>query len=237
MGRYRKILITPGLVMKKASFLFSLVSVVSCFLFPMTIFSLEQDVIFLDAEGTALIKSDDFASARDDAINDALQRAVSLATGRLLAPKIVDEKYNTLKEKIFIKADEYIQNYRIMSEKALAGAYAVNIRAAVTLEGIKNDLLKLGFLQALQKKPQVLPVNLTVRGIKSYRDYVKLREFIQKSLNGVTGVHQKSLEWGATVMEVEIQGGAKALIAELAKITQFPVQSRLTGNNAVEVIF
>src|SRR3972149_11944354 len=223
--------------MKKLSFLFSVMSLAACLLFPMTIFPLEQDVVFLDAEGTALIKSDDFASARDDAINDALQTAVQQATGRLLAPKIVDEKYNTLKEKIFIKADEYIQNYRIINEKALAGVYAVNVRAAVTLEGIRNDLLKLGFLQALQKKPQALPVSLTVRGIKSYRDYVKLREVIQRSINGVSGVHQKSLEWGAAVMEVEIQGGAKALIAELAKITQFPIQSRLAGNNAVEVIF
>lgn len=223
--------------MKKVSFLFSLMSLVSCLLFPMTIFPLQQDVVFLDAEGTALIKSENFASARDDAINDALQTAVLQATGRLLAPKVVDEKYNTLKEKIFIKADEYIQNYRIINEKALTGVYSVNVRAAVTLEGIKNDLLKLGFLQAMQKKPQALPVNLTVRGITSYHDYVKLREFIQKSIHGVSGVHQRSLEWGTAVMEVEIQGGAKALIAELAKIKQFPVQSRLSGNNAVEVIF
>lgn len=211
---------------------------VSGILFPDVIFALEDDddAVF-DVEGSALVKNDDFPCARSAAIQDALLKAVEEATGRLLSPRTMVEKAQVVKTCIFVKADEYIKNYRIITEKTSAGVYAANIKATVSLTGIKNDLRSLGILKYLPAVPKTAPVTITLRGIRRHADYVKFMDFIRTGVKGVEEVRERSMEWGTAKMEADVRGGARAIVAELARAKQFPIQINMAGDSAVEVVF
>lgn len=204
--------------------------------FPGAVFSLdeESDDMVLDVEGSALIKNHDLSRTRDTALQSALQKAVEQVVGRLLTPKVVEERMKVLKGAIFSKTEEYIGNYRIISEKAFDDLYTVNVKATVMVAGLRRDLLDNGLLKEKRKTAQTLPLQVTLRGVKSYADYVMVREFIRAGIKGVDEVHQRSVEWGTAMMELTIQGGAKALMAELARLKQSPIQARITEDGAVE---
>lgn len=225
--------------MKRFFPLLFLAILVSGILFPSVIFALEEDdddAVF-DVEGSALVKNDDFSRARNAAIQDALLKAVEEATGRLLSPIIMVEKAQAVKTGIFVKADKYIKNYRIITEKTSAGVYAANIKATVSLTGIKNDLRSLGILKDMQAAPRAAPVAITLRGIRRHADYVKFMDFIKTGVKGVEEVRGRSMERGTVKMEADVRGGARAIVAELARAKQFSIQINMAGDSAVEVVF
>jgi len=228
-----------GSVMKRFFSLLFLIILVSDILFPEVIFALEEgddDAIF-DVEGSAQVKNDDFSHARNAAIQDALLKAVEEATGRLLSPIVMVEKAQAVKTGIFVKAGEYIKNYRIITEKTSVGVYTANIKATVSLTGIKNDLHSMGILKDLPAVPKTAPVTITLRGIRRHADYVKFMDFIRTGVKGVEEVRGRSMEWGTAKMEADVRGGARAIVAELARAKQFPIQINMAGDSAVEVVF
>lgn len=225
--------------MKRSSLLLLFAILFSGILFAEVIFALEDngDVAVFDVEGSALVKNGNFSHARDAAIQDALLKAVEQATGSLVAPKTVVEKAQALKTCIFVKADEYIKNYRIISENTSAGVYAANIKVTVALAEIKNNLRSLGILKDLQAAARATPVTITLRGVKRHVDYVKFMDFIKTGIKGVQDVRGRSMEWGTAKMEADVQGGAGTVAAELARAKQFSLQINLAGDSNVEVVF
>ncbi len=225
--------------MKRFSALSLLVLLIWGMLVPGVVFAREadgQEDVF-EVEGSAAVKNEDLARARDAAIQEALQKAVERAVEQFLPPKILEERAKVLKGSIFPKSEEYVQDYRIMNERVNGGVYTVNVRTTVSVKGVQKDLLKHGLLSELKKGPATVPVNLSLRGIKSYTDYVMFREFLKTGIKGVAEVQQRSIAGGTAMLEVAVQGGAKLLVAELAKVKQFPIQARILGAGAVEVIF
>jgi hypothetical protein len=214
--------------------LFSLV--ILCVLFPGESFSSANSVV-TDVEGSAPVKNEAVAEARSDAIQGALQKAVEQATGSLLTPEIMREKSKTLRGSIFLKADQYILNYRILSEKASAGVYSVIVRVTVASDSINNDIRNLGLMKELPPGLPSAPVFITIRGIKSYHDYSQFREFMKTGIKGVDEIHPRSMAWGTASMEVHIQGDAAIMAAELVKVKQFPIKTTMAGDNAIEVVF
>jgi len=208
-----------------------------CALFPGESFPSENAVVVTNVEGSAPVKNEAVAEARSAAIQGALQKAVEQAAGSLLTPEIMREKGKTLRGSIFLKADQYILNYRILSEKASADVYNVVVRVTVALDSIKNDIRTLGLMKELPPGLPSAPVFITIRGIKSYQDYSQFREFMKTGIKGVDEIHPRSIAWGTANMEVYIQGGAAVMAAELVKVKQFPIKTTMAGDNAIEVVF
>lgn len=215
--------------------LFSLV--ILWILLPGESFSREDGNVVIDVESSAPVKDEDVAEARSDAIKGALQKAVEQATGSSLTPEIMREKAKILRGSIFLKADQYIQNYRIISEKSYAGVYTLIVRVTVSLDSIKNDILTLGLGKKLPAGSPAAPVFITIRGIKDYQDYSQLREFMKTGLKGVDEIHLRSIVWGTASMEVYFQGGAAVMAAELVNVKKFPIKATIAGDNAIEVVF
>jgi hypothetical protein len=206
-------------------------------LLPGESFSREDGNVVIDVENSVPVKDEAVAEARSNAIQGALQKAAEQATGSWLTPEIMREKAKTLRGNIFLKADQYIQNYRIISENAYAGVYTLIVRVTVSLDSIKNDLRTLGLGKELPPGLPSVPVLITIRGIKNYQDYSQLREFMKTGLKSVDEIHPRSIAWGTASIEVYIQGGAAVMAAELVKVKQFPIKATIAGDNAIEVVF
>ena len=193
--------------------------------------------VAIDVENSSPVKNENVAQARNDAIQGALQKAVEQATADLLSPGIMGAQAKILKRSIFLKGDQYIQNYRITSEKSYAGMYTVIVRVTVALDGIKKDLRIIGLGKDLSRGVPAVPVAVTIRGIKSYQVYSRFREFLKTGLKGVEDIHDRSIAWGTASVEVDIPGGGAVLAAEFAKVKQFPITTTILGNNYMEVVF
>ena len=208
-----------------------------CILFPGRSFPAEDGDVVVDVESSTTVKNDAVGAARNAAIQGALQKAVEQATGNLLTTQSMEKKAKILRGSIFLKADQYIQTYRIVGERTYGGTYTVIARVTVSLEGLKNDLRSLGLAKELPQGLPAVPVSVTVRGINNYKDYSQFREYLQTGVKGVEAIHQRSLTWETANMEVNVRGGVAFMAAELLKVKQFPIKTTIAGDNALDVVF
>ncbi len=114
-----------------------------------------QEVRQVQAEGVAAIQSG-AAVARDQAVEDALRRAVEQAVGVLVMAETVVRNRELLADKIYTQAKGYVQGYKIVSERQDGGLYRVAILADVSLEPLRNDLAAIRLLIQRAGKPRVL---------------------------------------------------------------------------------
>jgi len=80
-------------------------------------------------------------------------------------------------------------------------------------------------------------IQLTVRGISEYSDFVKFKDIIQGQIRGVQAIYQRSLEGGTAVLDIEMKGNAQQLSDEIAKKSfgGIPVKVIGASANTVEV--
>lgn len=108
------------------------------------------------AEGVAGILQGDQAIARDNAIQDALRKAVEQAVGTMIASETMVENFQVIRDNVLSKSQGYIQKYDIVKQGAQKDIYSVTITAVVAMGNLKNDLNALGLLMARVGKPRVL---------------------------------------------------------------------------------
>ncbi len=225
--------------MKRRLLFFFLLLPILGALFPEVTFSGEDaagDVV-VEVEYSATVKNQDIAHARSDAVRGALQKAVEQTTASLMTPEIMAAKAKILTNNIFLKADQYIQNYRLISEQAAPGVYSLVLRVTVSLEGIKDDLRGIGLGKELEHGLPSVPVAVMLRGLKTYAEYVRFREFLKASVRGVEEVLPRGMVWETVSWQVDIVGGATVLAGELSRVKQFPIKVSLLDDHTIEVIF
>jgi len=193
--------------------------------------------LVVEVESSVLIINQDAAQARREAVRGALQRAVEQATGTLLSPETMAAQSKILKESLFLKADQYIQNYRVMGEHVSSNVYTLVMRVTVALEGVKSELVAVGLGKELERGVTSAPVAVVVSGIKSYEDYRRFKEFIKAGIKGVDAVRPRSIAWRVATMEVDFRGEAAVFAAALSRVKQFPIRTSLLADNSLEVIF
>ena len=77
-----------------------------------------QAEVAIEVENSSAVINENLAQARMDAIQGALQKAVEQAATPLLTPETMVAQAKILREGIFLKADQYIPNYRITGERS-----------------------------------------------------------------------------------------------------------------------
>jgi hypothetical protein len=107
------------------------------------------------AEGMASAQGNP-AIARDNAIQDALRKAVEQAVGTMVASETLVENFQVVRDNIYNKSQGYVKEYKIVKESPGKDLYAVTISATVSTESLKNDLGALGLLIARVGKPRTL---------------------------------------------------------------------------------
>lgn len=109
------------------------------------------------AEGVAAITGD-VAMARDQALKDALRKAVEQGVGTFINSETRVENFQLLSDRIYSQAQGYVSSYRLVSESREVDLYRVVVRAKVKLERIEDDLRAIGILIAEQGRPRVMVV-------------------------------------------------------------------------------
>lgn len=94
--------------------------------------------------------------ARDDAIQDALRRAVEQGVGVFVDAATQTRDFETVADQIATRAGGYVRTYRIISEGAEGDLYKVTIEAQVVIGPLLDDLIGLGLTLGRLGHPRVM---------------------------------------------------------------------------------
>lgn len=133
-------------VMAAAAFLFS---------FPGNAVWAQGEVKEVMAVGVADGRS---SKARDEAVNDALRKAVEQGVGAFVTAQLTVEQQKLVEERIFTESRGYIQGYKVAREGAKEGLYEVEVSALVKMGKLSGDLESIGLLIRKKQNPRVMVV-------------------------------------------------------------------------------
>jgi len=219
-------------------FLIALLFTAWIFLLTAEGFSQGNDNIWtVETKGTGLITNNDVARARKNAISDALRNAVEQAVATLIPGQTLDKKSQAIRDGIYAGSDQYIRDYRINSERQVQKVYAVDVRSAVFIDSIRDDLQTLGLLKVEKNRVQATEVALTVKGLTSCADYARVKELLKTRVKGVRNVYQRELTWGTARLSLDLQGTVQSFSDELTKAGYFSPIIGLIDQNYFEVTF
>ncbi len=92
------------------------------------------------AKGVATVFGDDKGLARDQAINDALRKAVEQTLGTFVQASTIVQNSMVVEDNILAWSDGYVRSYRVINEGMVdASTFEANIEAVVELANLKND--------------------------------------------------------------------------------------------------
>ena len=122
--------------------------------------SYSQQITTITVEGIGAIVKGDLAIAKDNALNDALRKAVEQAVGTLVQAQTLVDKYQLISDEIYTKSQGYIKKYAIISERPdiNQGILRINIQADVSIGDIRNDLNAIGLLIERKGKPRMMVI-------------------------------------------------------------------------------
>jgi len=96
--------------------------------------------------------------ARDEALNDALRRAVEQGVGTFVTTELSVEQQRLVEERIYTESRGYIQSYSIKREGSSEDIYEVEISALVKMGKLAEDLESIGLLIRKKQNPRVMVV-------------------------------------------------------------------------------
>ncbi len=115
-----------------------------------------QQIQTLTADGVGVVLGGDRAIARDNAINDALRKAVEQAVGTMVSSETLVQNFQTLNDRIYTQTQGYIQNYKVLTETSDGKLYQVTIQAAVAMGDLQKDLQAIGMLLGQVGRPRIM---------------------------------------------------------------------------------
>ena len=190
----------------------------------------------LDVEGAAAINRNDVAGARDEAIQDALLKAVLQAASKLLFIPVTDRRFEPVANALREQPDKYVNNYKISTEKNQAEVYLVYTSINLALSVLNSDLHRMGFIRAT-KADKTDIILLDVRGVRKYSDFLYLKEFLKNQVGIVKNINQRSFAWQQVHLELEISGTAQAFADELARTGRYILNTREINKNQIQITF
>jgi hypothetical protein len=99
----------------------------------------------------------------------------------------------------------------VNANEMLAGTEALTLAAS----GVAEELSRQVTVNWGKEASQSLLVELVVKGIKEYADFVRFRTTIRNEIRGVRNVYLKAIKAGEAKMDVEVKGNSRMLADEL----------------------
>lgn len=120
-------------------------------------FAQEKPSSTIVTTGVGTILTGDVAHARDDAINDALRKAVEQAVGTLISSETLVRNYQMVDDNILSWTRGYVQSYEIIEEgKKDDFTYQATLRSVIKLSDLKNDVQAVEDLIRKMGNPRVM---------------------------------------------------------------------------------
>jgi hypothetical protein len=98
------------------------------------------------------------AKARDEALNDALRKAVEQGVGAFVTAQLTVEQQKLVEERIYTESRGYIQAYKVVREDSKNDLYEVEVSALVKMGKLSGDLESIGLLIRKKQNPRVMVV-------------------------------------------------------------------------------
>jgi hypothetical protein len=194
-----------------------------------------EDTRTLVVVGAAAVQGSNIAAARDAAITNGLMQAVSLATVEIASPEGFAENFKKLSELLLDRPDEYIQDFKVLSEATFAKNHRVLIQATVAGTTIREALAGAGLLREKAATGSAR-VALTVEGTGSLGNFVKFRKSLG-SMAGIEGIQVQEMRPNETTLLVGYKGSAQDLASALLlqPYDSFTVTIVEAGDNRLRV--
>lgn len=106
--------------------------------------------------GTSQIQGDDMSTSREKAIADGLVAAVSYVLFDIFPQETVVGNFQLLDERVLSKTDEFVRNYKVLTESTHGGMHRVVVQATVSIQRLKQELQKIGVNIGKRPYPRVL---------------------------------------------------------------------------------
>ncbi len=106
--------------------------------------------------GTSQIRGDDMSASRESAIANGLVVAVSRVLFDVVPQETVVGNFQLLSERVFAKTDEFVRNYRVLTESTHGKLHRVVVQATVSIRRLKQTLKKIGVHIGKRPYPRVL---------------------------------------------------------------------------------
>jgi len=98
-----------------------------------------QDVLEVQASGVGAIR-DDAGQARDEALRDALRRAVEEAVGVVIEGRTVMVDFAVVEDRVRGRSEGFVRSYDVVDEGRDGDLYRVEVLARVSRELVEDDL-------------------------------------------------------------------------------------------------
>jgi hypothetical protein len=183
-----------------------------------------QELLSKDVEGVAAVKNNDLAKAREEAIKDALQKAVNEAEAELVR----EGAMASLKPR-HLTTERYVRSYRMLSEKQIGVVYKVGINVII------DALLLIDDHKARTVKQPLKKIALTVRGITSYADYIQFRDHLDTHIRHCGQASPEMIAWHMAEFRVDICESPEAFANALAQSGPFAMNVRRAVVDVVEM--
>ncbi|MEA2014509.1 MAG: hypothetical protein U9N38_04290 [Thermodesulfobacteriota bacterium] len=209
----------------------------SFLLHPLGVYADRNVVEVVETEGACTVYGNDRMTARDNAIDDSMRKAVERVVCKYISENVAIENADVINDKIYSKPEGYIQDYSILKEDMADGLYRVRVRVSLSVGDIKNSLGMVGVL-ADEWQPEeyiTMVVVVIISGIEKYGDFKMFRETLETDIKGVDAVRLRKMGSGVVVMDVDIRGNAAGLARELT-LREFGDFSLDLINNDPDVI-
>ena len=188
----------------------------------------------LQLEGRAKVSNNDLARARDEAVRNALDKGILQSAAIILGHKSEDEKFQSMKSVLIGKSDQFVKNYRIVSEKNDRDQYVVMVSALISQAAVKDELTDMNLMEASDKDAKT-QVSVVLRGVKKHSDFIRFVHFLKNRSGIVKSLYPCSLEWQKVQCELTIAGDVQILAAELERAGRYFVETPVKKISGVEI--
>ena len=96
------------------------------------------------------------AVSRADAIRQAMRQAVEEAVGVFVKSETEVANFALVKDKVFSHTEGYVRGYDVLADQKTGDGFEVKIRATVSLDQIKDDLIAMKVLLEAMERPLLL---------------------------------------------------------------------------------
>lgn len=120
-----------------------------------------QEEVTLTSTGLGVIIAGDVGKARDEALNDAMRKAVEQAVGTIISASSIVENAVLIEDNIYSKTSGYIKGYHLVREGrsvSIPNAYEVTLTATVSTASLKDDLAAIGILLQRKGLPRMMVI-------------------------------------------------------------------------------
>lgn len=193
----------------------------------------QAPLLGMNVEGTALISNNDIARAREQAVRNALEKAISQAVLKMLTDRDAEDRYQPVKSIVIGESDKYINYYKILSEARGAQDYGVAVNALVDLSVLKSDLVELDVLP--EEGMTISTVKIFHRNLENYSQYDGFRRFLQSRPRIVKQLRPGQMAWGQAVFEAQVYGDPAGLVDELNNTGRYLIEVSRKEDRIVEI--